>query len=150
MRRDESENRRNTPDSKWDDYFDCQVHYPIASWTKAECFKFVNDRSERYNPLYVMGFGRVGCAPCINSGKDDIRGWAIRFPEMIDKVRAWETQNGRTFFAPMVPGLDVNWVDEVVDWAMTTHGGKQYSLLVVTEEVEAAAGSCSSKYGLCE
>lgn len=150
VRRDESEARKDTPDSKWDSYFDCTIHYPIASWTKAECFEFVKKRGQKINPLYLMGFGRVGCAPCINSGKDDILAWATRFPEMIDKVRWWEAKNGRTFFAPMVPGKEINWVDEVVDWAKTSRGGKQYSLMVLVAESEAASGSCSSKYGLCE
>lgn len=150
VRRDESEARKDTPDWKWSAYFDCNLHYPIAKWTKAQCFEFVKKRGEKINPLYLMGFGRVGCAPCINSGKDDILAWVTRFPEMIDKVRWWEARNGKTFFAPMVPGKEINWVDEVVEWSKTTRGGKQYSLAVLVAESEAASGSCSSKYGLCE
>lgn len=150
VRRDESEKRKSTPDSCWDSYFDCEVFHPLAAWTKEDCFTFIKARGERFNHLYTMGFSRVGCAPCVNSGKDDIRGWAIRFPEMIDKVRAWEKQNGRTFFPPTVPGKEINWVDECVEWAKTSHGGKQYSLAVLWEEAEAETGSCSSKYGLCE
>ena len=98
-----------------------------------------------YNELYTLGFGRVGCAPCINSGKEDILAWSDRFPEMIDKVRGWEKSVGRTFFPPMVPGLDINWIDQVVDWANTMHGGQQYSLLVLQERP-----ACESEYGLCE
>lgn len=148
VRRDESQQRKNTPDYKWDDYFDCYICYPIASWTKKQCFDFVKSRGERFNELYLLGFSRVGCAPCINSSKEDISQWGARFPEMIDKVRAWEQQVGRTFFAPCVPGKAINWVDEVVAWAKTTRGGKQIALPFA--EAEAAAGLCSSKYGLCE
>lgn len=148
VRRDESEARRNCPDSKWDEYFDCEVHFPIAAWSKGQCFDFCKARGEQINPLYTMGFPRVGCAPCINSGKDDIRQWAARFPEMIDKVREWERSVGRTFFAPCVPGLEINWIDDVVEWSKTARGGRQYLLPVV--EADAAAGACSSKYGLCE
>ncbi len=93
-----------------------------------------------------MGFGRVGCAPCINSGKDDIARWSVRFPEMIDKLRRWEQANGRTFFAPCVPGLVINWVDEVVAWSRTAHGGRQ----ILLPMLEAEGDSCSSRYGLCE
>ena len=64
---------------------------------------------------------------------------------MIDKLREWEKRNGRTFFAPCVPGLEINWIDQVVEWAKTTRGGKQQGLHVL-QPVE----SCSSKYGLCE
>ena len=111
-------------------------------------FDFVISRGEEFNQLYKMGFSRVGCAPCINAGKEDVTGWATRFPEMIDKVRQWEQEVGRTFFAPMVPGMEINWVDEVVAWAKTTRGGKQLALPFA--QAEADAGSCSSKYGLCE
>lgn len=148
VRRDESEARKGTPDCKWDEYFDCTVHFPVAAWTKQQCFDFVKGRGERVNPLYTMGFNRVGCAPCVNSGKDDVREWAARFPEMIDKVREWERRVGRTFFAPMVPGKEINWVDEVVAWSKTAHGGRITTLPLV--EMDAANGTCVSKYGLCE
>jgi hypothetical protein len=76
------------------------------------------------------------------------REWAARFPEMIDKVRRWEHEVGRTFFAPIVPGKAINWVDEVVEWAKTTRGGRQLALPFA--EADAANGTCVSKYGLCE
>jgi 3'-phosphoadenosine 5'-phosphosulfate sulfotransferase (PAPS reductase)/FAD synthetase len=148
VRRDESDKRKNTPFREWDTYYDCYLNHPLADWTKLECFAFCKEHGEKTNPLYEMGFSRVGCAPCINSGKDDIRLWSAREPAMIDKVRAWEKSVGRTFFAPMVPGMAINWIDDVLKWAKTTHGGKQYSLPFV--EIEAENGSCSSKYGLCE
>jgi 3'-phosphoadenosine 5'-phosphosulfate sulfotransferase (PAPS reductase)/FAD synthetase len=140
--------RLHTPEREWDDYFDCYVNHPLASWTKAEVFAFLKEHGEPVNPLYTHGFSRVGCAPCINSGKEDIRLWAARFPEMIDKLRQWEKQNGRTFFAPCVPGYVINWVDEVVAWSRTSRGGKQFDLPMV--EADAADGACSSRYGLCE
>lgn len=148
VRRDESAARKDTPDHRWDEYFDCEVFYPIAAWTKQQVFDFLKEHGEEVNPLYRAGFNRVGCAPCINSGKDDIREWAARFPEMIDKVREWEKSVGRTFFAPCVPGLEINWIDEVVEWAKTARGGRQGLLAFV--ENDAAAGACVSKYGLCE
>jgi 3'-phosphoadenosine 5'-phosphosulfate sulfotransferase (PAPS reductase)/FAD synthetase len=148
VRCDESDARKKTPESKWDEYFKCTVFFPIRCWTKLEVFAFLAHRGEDTNPLYKMGFGRVGCAPCINSGKDDVRMWAARFPEMIDKLREWERRVGRTFFAPCVPGMEINWVDDVVAWSKTTRGGKQSALPIV--EIAAARGDCSSKYGLCE
>ncbi|QDV49582.1 phosphoadenosine phosphosulfate reductase domain-containing protein [Gimesia fumaroli] len=148
LRCDESDARKKTPDRKWDEYFDCWVNYPIRCWTKQECFSVLKKSGEKVNPLYSMGFNRVGCAPCINSNKADIREWAARFPEMIDKVRQYEENVGRTFFAPCVPGMEINWIDDVVKWSKTAYGGKQPMLPLV--EVEAAAGMCSSSYGLCE
>lgn len=129
----------------WDDYYNCELHHPIVDWTKQMCFDYVKLHGEPINPLYTMGFNRVGCAPCINSGKKDVLAWAQRFPEMIDKVRQYEKEVGRTFFPPMVPGKEINWVDEVVEWSKTVHGGKQYSLEILYER-----SSCESDYGLCE
>ena len=148
VRRDESEDRKCAKDVEWDDYFECQVWRPIASWSKKMVFAFLKEHGEEVNPLYKMGFNRVGCAPCINSGKDDIRNWAARFPEMIDKIREWEKKVGYTFFGPCVPGLVMNWVDEVVEWSRTARGGVQ--LTMAFEEADAETGQCVSKYGLCE
>jgi 3'-phosphoadenosine 5'-phosphosulfate sulfotransferase (PAPS reductase)/FAD synthetase len=103
VRADESQARRHLPETQWDEFFDCELVRPILAWSKQQCFDLCLGRGEQINPLYRMGFSRVGCAPCINSGKDDIREWAARFPAMIDKVRAWEKAVGRTFFHPMIP-----------------------------------------------
>ena len=114
-------------------------------WTKQMVFDYVKAHGEQINTLYTMGFNRVGCAPCINGNKDDIANWAERFPEMIDKVREYEKRVGTTFYAPTVPGMKINWVDEVVRWAKSARGGRQ-DLFPVMHEREA----CESKYGLCE
>jgi hypothetical protein len=72
----------------------------------------------------------------------------VGFSGGIDKLRGWEQKVGRTFFAPCVPGMDINFVDDVVRWARTERGGKQFSLPFV--EADADKGSCVSKYNLCE
>jgi 3'-phosphoadenosine 5'-phosphosulfate sulfotransferase (PAPS reductase)/FAD synthetase len=143
VRRDESSKRSDAPITEWDRYYDCELLRPIADWTKQMCFDYVQAHGEEVNPLYKLGFNRVGCAPCINSSKADIRNWFDRAPEMIEKVRAWEKKTKRTFFSPMVPGLAMNTIDQVVDWAFTKHGGKEK--LVVLQD----RPSCESKYGLC-
>jgi 3'-phosphoadenosine 5'-phosphosulfate sulfotransferase (PAPS reductase)/FAD synthetase len=148
VRCDESLRRKETPERIWSNDFKCWVNYPIRCWTKLECFAVLKMAGEEINPLYKTGFGRVGCAPCINSGKEDVRNWAARSPDMIDKVREWEKQLGVTFFAPCVPGMAINWVDDVVAWSKTARGGKQNLLPLVENESDIQA--CFSKYGLCE
>lgn len=145
VRRGESTKRSAKQAVEWDEYLGCELHHPIVDWTKQMCFDYVKAHGEEINQLYTLGFHRVGCAPCINSGKDDIMAWVQRFPEMIDKLRTWEQRVGRTFFSPMVPGMEINWIDDVVRWAKTTRGGKQFSLLVLQERP-----ACESDYGLCE
>lgn len=146
VRRSESEARKDTPFREWDKYFDCYVNHPISDWSKKMCFEYVTAHGEEYNPLYKLGFGRVGCAPCINSGKDDILLWQQRFPEMIEKVRRMELETGRTFFAPMVPGMVTNTIDQVLEWATTGRGGRQQDFIRIHGERPA----CESKFGLCE
>jgi hypothetical protein len=145
VRRDESLARSQREWMEWDGYYDCKLYNPVYDWSKQMCFDYVKLHREQINPLYSLGFTRVGCAPCINSGKDDILNWATRFPEMIDKVRAWERHVGRTFFAPCVPGMAINWIDDVVAWAKTDYGGRQNNMFRILPPP-----ACESRYGLCE
>ena len=64
-------------------------------------------------------------------------------PAMRAQVRGWEERTGRTSFAPCVPGTSVNSIDEVVEWARTSRGGRQFTILYESQV-------CESKYGLCE
>ena len=145
VRREESNTRQNTPVERWDEWFDCSLVAPIVDWTKQMCFDYVKAHGEAINPLYTLGFNRVGCAPCINSSKADILNWHARRPEMIDKVRGLEERTGRTFFFPVDRDGVTNGIDEVLRWAGTSRGGSQMRLTVLNER-----SGCESKYGLCE
>jgi 3'-phosphoadenosine 5'-phosphosulfate sulfotransferase (PAPS reductase)/FAD synthetase len=148
VRRDESGARSKRKFVEFDEWFDCDLCNPVYDWTKQMCFDYVKAHEEPINALYALGFERVGCAPCVNSGKEDIRRWADRFPEMIDKVRVWEKSTGKTFFPPVLPAKEkhgYNWIDEVVEWARTDRGGYQFNILHGLERP-----SCESKFGLCE
>lgn len=145
VRRDESQARKDAPFETWDTWFDCELFYPIADWTKQMCFDYIKAHSEQINPLYAMGFGRVGCMPCINSGKEDLINIDVRRPEAIAKVHKLEAETGRTFFAPMVPGMATNDLDAVLAWAKTKRGGRQSTFDVMFDRP-----ACESKYGLCE
>lgn len=149
VRRDESDGRAHVDFREYDDVFMCWLNRPLADWTKEMCFSFVKAHGETWNPLYDLGFARVGCAPCINAGKEDIRLWASRDPRMIDKIRKWEREVGYTFYASgKVPGMEINWIDDVVEWAKTKRGGRQYELPLLEADVQS--GMCMNKYGFCE
>lgn len=148
IRKDESRARSKFVETEWDDFLDCQVMRPVLTWSKAQCFEYVTSRCEEYNPLYKMGQSRVGCSPCHQRSKEDIRTWAAYRPDEIEKVRQAEKRTGKTFMPPVVPGMTVNFIDDVIAWSRTAYGGKRLDLPIV--EMEAEAGQCSSKYGLCE
>lgn len=115
---------------------------------KKEIVKKINGHSIPRNPLYDMGAKRVGCFPCINSRKAEIRAMAKYRPERIDFLDEKEKYVGErsnfgfsSFFpATTVPlahrqttataedgrSWDVCSIHDVVNWAKTAHGGKQY------------------------
>lgn len=163
VRRDESANRR---DAKLFERVGPNLyHYrPIVSWNAQQVFDFCTSRGVEPNPLYKQGMGRVGCMPCINTNKMEMREIGARFPEHIDRIAEWERlvcqagkRNFATFFASTnspveMKGLQDRQIFErgnvykVVEWSKTTRGGKQYDILA--DQIEPTA--CSSAYGLCE
>lgn len=110
VRRDESLNRRNAPMfqrvSVADRAHDMVLFRPIIHWTAENVFGFAAARGLPPNPLYLQGMGRVGCFPCINAGKNELREIARRYPEVADRIAQWEVdaaeaskRGAATFFA---------------------------------------------------
>ena len=140
------------------------LYRPILRWTKADNFRLAARHGVLPNPLYRMGFGRVGCLPCINCGKDELNQIDKRFPEIFDRLREWETlvalvsrRGEATFFpAPLVPGNPEDntraRIDEAVKWSKTTRGGRQFDMLqyIARDEADENGLMCESAYGLCE
>ncbi len=99
---------------------------------------------------------RVGCMPCINAGKAEIREIARRFPEHVERIAEWERlvssvcrpRSPVSFFHMGTRGhaSQSSTIEEVVRWSNTTRGGRQFDLLAGVDEPTA----CSSAYGLCE
>lgn len=47
---------------------------PIFSWTDKEVWEYIHDRKVKYNPLYDMGYKRVGCVGCpLSNRKNQMR-----------------------------------------------------------------------------
>ena len=55
------------------------VERPIFRWPAEQVFEIHAHHGVEPNPLYLMGFHRVGCAPCIMANKPELRQWALRF-----------------------------------------------------------------------
>ena len=161
IRRDESRNRSEalayeppTMDRPW------AIVRPIVDLTAQQTVDAITARRQRLNPLYSLGMTRVGCMPCINCGKDELLEIASRWPDEVARIREWELivaaaskRNSATFFSDPIkqgrrrPGLGEGYarIDEVITWAKTSRGGKQFDLIrAIPSPV------CSSVYGLCE
>ena len=130
---------------------------PIKHWTAEQVFEAHRAGGVEPNPLYKLGMKRVGCMPCINASKAEISEIFRRFPEQFDRIEEWESlvrlagkrHNISSFFPAPEDGRAERQgrnIREVIRWAQTTRGGKQFDLIKATEELPA----CSSAYGLCE
>ena len=103
-RAEESPSRANKPEREFDgQYYHCEVWRPLKNWTAEEVFKVQIKHSVNVNPMYHMGFTRVGCAPCIYAKVSDVEMLAKHFPEQIDKVRKLEAclESSKTVDRPM-------------------------------------------------
>lgn len=130
------------------------VNRPILRWNVADVFEAHAAAGIEPNPLYRQGMARVGCMPCINSSKAELRAIAQRFPEHVERIAEWERlvqqvtrpRSPATFFHSNTTNEVGAGVIKVIDWANTTRGGRQRDLLASLDEPTA----CSSAYGLCE
>lgn len=125
-------------------------------WTALDVFDYCAQHSIQPNPLYLQGCNRVGCMPCINVSKDELRTISQRWPQEIERIAEWErlvglaSKQGAATFLP-APGETRTAVArgniwQRVEWSRTTRGGTQYDLLADIEEPTA----CASTYGLCD
>ncbi len=132
------------------------IYRPILRWRVEDVFEAHRLYGVEPNPLYKQGQTRVGCMPCINTSKLELREIARRYPEHIERIAAWEhlvSQVCRqlspvSFFHLGTQGHSgqASTIWSVVEWSRTTRGGRQFDLLADLDEPTA----CSSAFGLCE
>ena len=172
VRAAESAERAKLEPRGFNDYMALPVYRPLLNWTIDDVWAIHKRYGVKPNPLYAMGARRVGCFPCINSCKAEIRMIATKFPERIAQIRQIEQnfQKSRnkisTFFArKTVPlhlrskeittadgrTMKVCTIDDVVEWSKTARGGRQYELLF--DEVDFSDddfAACPNTFGVCE
>lgn len=159
-RRDESTEREALEPESFDLGFGCKVIRPFLNETREDVFAYAERFGIKRNPLYDLGAWRVGCFPCINSRKEEIRAIAEHRPERIGELREWEGELGSSFFARKTTperfrsrtvfsekqqkSFNVPTIDDVVAWSKTDRGGSQYPLRFDDGLV------CNSGVGMCE
>lgn len=164
VRRDESLARRYLPEC--DEVGGGLFNYrPILKWNVEAVFEAHRAAGIKPNPLYLQGAGRVGCMPCVNCAKDELREIGDRWPDEVARVREWERlvslasrRGSSTFFTatndPTVSARDdihyaTHGIDRMIEWSRTDRGGRQTNLIDWLDRDERLS-SCSSAYGLCE
>ena len=167
VRAGESRDRAKLVERGFDDMFGCTVNRPLLRWKLADVIAIHEKYGVPLNPLYALGFTRVGCFPCINSKKSEIKLISIHFPERIDQIREQERSIGKisTFFArKTVPlryrslevdtksgRMKVATIDDVVRWSHTLKGAKEKTPVLFEDFYPDDVGlSCPSGMGMCE
>ncbi|MFK1437570.1 phosphoadenosine phosphosulfate reductase family protein [Pseudomonas aeruginosa] len=158
IRADESANRAKQPRFNRHES-GSYLWRPIFRWSVQNVWDQHSKHGLAPNPLYTQGMGRVGCMPCINCRKSELRSIADLFPEHIDRIERWERlvasankRRAATFFPAVKDPTRIDRPDiyagvrTLVEWSRTTRGGRQYGMFFD----EQAGGGCSSDLGLCE
>jgi 3'-phosphoadenosine 5'-phosphosulfate sulfotransferase (PAPS reductase)/FAD synthetase len=145
IRAGESPRRAKMPEREFSEFYDAEVIRPLLRWTESEVFSFLAECGVPPNPLYALGFGRVGCFPCIHANKKELRllpewAWA--------KLEEWERRIGRSWFPPgVVPGVHIPAIADVRLWCKTDHGGRQMNMFCSDAK---DVPSCMATWGACE
>ena len=172
VRAGESVDRAKLVERGFDDMFGCVVNRPLLRWSLADVLAYNKRFALPLNPLYGYGFTRVGCFPCINSKKSEVKLISIHFPERIAELRIAElriaegTLNGiDTFFhRKTVPerfrsrrittksgkSMNVATIDDVVRWSHTGKGAREIQPYLSDEFNDDATLSCEGGRGFCE
>jgi len=82
------------------DKYSVDVVRPIFLLSVEQVFENIYSAALKPNPLYFDGFTRVGCFPCVQCNKSEIKIISERYPETISKIRNLEELSGSTFFPP--------------------------------------------------
>ena len=123
---------------------------PVFDWSAQQVIDYILTAGLEPNPLYKMGYKRVGCWPCVMCSQRDILNIAIQSPERIEQIANLEKELQSSFFGP----------NKIPTRAITS-GNKYSSIRDVVRYVQwqnatgslfddDTATSCMSYYGLCE
>ncbi len=137
IRKEESSRRAKMSEWEYNDLFDCWTHRPIIDWTEQEVIDIHHRFNLIPNRLYLNGWDRVGCYPCIFSRKEEIKRIS---EERIKIIEILETDLQASFFKPKNDQTAT--IRQVVEWSKTARGGKQFMLF------DTEKPTCS-KWGLC-
>lgn len=160
------ESRSRAAMEEWEEQDEATVWRPILTWSFEDVVDIHSRHGVTPNPLYLAGASRVGCWPCIHARKSEVRRLAQIDPERVDLIRSLEAeitaaadqraadkgvvnQHPRTWFQGRGPAelggrAGAMPIDQVVEWAQTGRGGRQFELL------EAPEDEGCMRWGLCD
>jgi 3'-phosphoadenosine 5'-phosphosulfate sulfotransferase (PAPS reductase)/FAD synthetase len=125
---------------------------PVFNWSARQVIDYILENGLEPNPLYRMGFKRVGCFPCIMSANTEIYQVAQRFPERITEIAEYEKEINSSFFGPdSIPKAAYRGAYPLITDVAAYVRGKYARGTLFDETENTTAMSCMSYYsGLCE
>lgn len=76
LRRDQSEDRADTPRLGWDAKHGLWKAAPLADWTERDVWNHIFEHDLPYHPLHDRGYASIGCKPCTKPGDAREGRWA--------------------------------------------------------------------------
>jgi 3'-phosphoadenosine 5'-phosphosulfate sulfotransferase (PAPS reductase)/FAD synthetase len=128
------------------------VWRPVFGWSAQQVIDYILENGLEPNPLYRMGFKRVGCFPCIMCSKPEIYQIAERFPERITEIAGYEKECNSSFSGPdSIPRKAYRGAYPLIT-DVARYVKSEYARGTLFDETEGKDSmSCMSYYsGLCE
>lgn len=121
---------------------------PVFDWSAQQVIDYILENGIQPNPLYRMGYKRVGCFPCVMASQQDIYNISVQEPERISYIAGLEQQFNSSFFGPYKISSkyykgEYPLISDVVRYVQSKRAGGS----LFDDDV---ATSCMSYYGLCE
>lgn len=122
---------------------------PVFDWSAQQVIDYILNNGLEPNPLYRMGYKRVGCYPCVMASQQDIYNISMQDLPRINFIADLEKKLSSSFFGPdKIPSIycrgEYPLIGEVVRYVQGKHSSGS---LFDNDDV---ATSCMSYYGLCE
>lgn len=85
---------------EWVKKYNADKIRPIFDWTAEQTVSFILENGQKPNPLYYMGFSRVGCFPCIMARQKEVQLIVENHPNQWNRLKEAESNIGKSFFPP--------------------------------------------------
>ena len=142
IRKEESKKREKMAEIEWNDGFNCYVWRPLIDWKFEDVIEIHHRFGIRPNNLYLNGFQRVGCYPCINSNKKEIKHLSGDRISLIRDLENTITTRREALNKSTATFFKKTKIDDAVAWSNTSYGGKQFELFDVNEPTCVRWGMC--------
>lgn len=100
IRRSESRNRSNRQEWEQSNMYGRIQWNPAVTWSAKEVFAIHEKYGVEPNPMYKMGFKRVGCFPCCSAGRLELLLLDKYYPERIKEIARQEKETKHSYLAP--------------------------------------------------